>query len=819
MKVYLAGIFLIFQTFLSAQLLGTVQDENGEPLPYTSIYVQHTTQGTSSNLEGNYRLLLEPGKYSLVFQFIGYNTQVKEVIIGSDPVLLDIQMTPETQFLKEFVLTADAEDPAYRVIREAQKKRRFHRDQVRAYSCRVYVKGNQKILDAPTKIMGIEVGDLDGALDSNRQGIVYLSESISELHFKAPDDYKEIIVSSKYSGNDRGYSFNSAREMQFDFYDNSLEMNRQLVSPIADNAMAYYKYELIGTFFDTEKRLVNKIKVIPKRDTDPSFYGTIYIVEDHWNIYALELGATAKATQVYFVDSLTFNQMFVPLPEQDVWRLFNNSIRFKLSGFGFKFQGQFAAVYSDYNVNPNFDRKFFNSTVHLVQDGSNKRDSSYWEAIRPIPLTGEEKIDYRVKDSIRIVREDPAFKDSLDRLNNKFKLNSLISQYNYQNTNKLFYVDITSPLTPVDFNTVQGWNTRMALDIRKYYDEDFVKRILFGGSANYGFSDKRLRAEGYFTYRPTRMHNFQLGIKGGRAIRQINESEPISSLINGLYSLFLKENYAKYYERDFIELNLTTDILPGVTLYPYIQYHHRRALINTSDYSFFKKDAVYTSNDPLQSDNVGLAFEPSQVVKIGFNSRIRFGQKYTVFPNRRFSAGSKGPALNISYQYVAATDDSGVGYQHLSAGLRDSWTLGVTGDFKWYINGGVFFDKGKMDIIDYRHFLGNELLVVNDNFESGSFLMLPFYSFSTNTNYFQAHLEHNFNGFLLDKIPLFNKLGWSVVTGAKYLHTGEHPSYYEAHIGIDRIGIGFLRLLRVDGVWSKRQNDTKVVGIRLQIGM
>ena len=42
--------------------------------------------------------------------------------------------------------------------------------------------GSTKIYNAPEKIMGIEVGDMDGALDSTRQGVVYLSESVSKLY-------------------------------------------------------------------------------------------------------------------------------------------------------------------------------------------------------------------------------------------------------------------------------------------------------------------------------------------------------------------------------------------------------------------------------------------------------------------------------------------------------------------------------------------------------------------------------------------------------------------------------------------------------------
>ena len=52
-----------------AQVQGTVTNESGEQLAFASIYLQGTTQGTTTNVEGNYAFELEEGDYTLVFQF------------------------------------------------------------------------------------------------------------------------------------------------------------------------------------------------------------------------------------------------------------------------------------------------------------------------------------------------------------------------------------------------------------------------------------------------------------------------------------------------------------------------------------------------------------------------------------------------------------------------------------------------------------------------------------------------------------------------------------------------------------------------------
>ena len=88
------------------------------------------------------------------------------------------------------------------------------------------------MLEAPETILGQDVGDMDGLLDSTGQGILYLSESESQLYFTAPDDYKEVMVSSKVSGDDNGFSFNSASDMDFSLYRNfSIHFNRPPLVP------------------------------------------------------------------------------------------------------------------------------------------------------------------------------------------------------------------------------------------------------------------------------------------------------------------------------------------------------------------------------------------------------------------------------------------------------------------------------------------------------------------------------------------------------------------------------------------------------------
>ena len=445
MRLVLLLSILFSSVSIQAQIKGVVTDRDSLPLSFANVYVQGTTQGTTTNIDGEYSFELAPGKYNLVFQYVGYQQQIIPVQLGKKVLNLDVILETESVKLQEVVVRADAEDPAYAVIRKAIKKRPYYRNLVNSYECDVYIKGVQKLLDAPDKIFGQEIGDMGGSLDSNRQGIVYLSESQAKLYYQEPDQKKEIMISSKVSGNDNGFSFNRATLMDFNFYDNFMEIERNIISPIANNALSYYRYKLIGTLYDEDGHLINKIEVIPKRSQDPVFRGFIYIVEDLWNIQSTELILTGAAIKQPILDSLIVKQVHVPVREPDVWMQLSQSLDFNFGIFGFEIDGNFTGVFSNYQLDVKKEKKFFNNELFKVNEGANDKDLSYWDSIRPVPLTLEESNDYVKKDSLQEIWESREFRDSIDRKNNRFKVWDLLFGYQYNRSYKRTYFSIGSP--------------------------------------------------------------------------------------------------------------------------------------------------------------------------------------------------------------------------------------------------------------------------------------------------------------------------------------------------------------------------------------
>jgi hypothetical protein len=806
---YLFFLGLLLNAFCSmAQIQGVVTNQRGEPLPFVNVYIQDTHIGTTSNENGRYKLDVgEQKEYQLVFQFLGYETRTIPVVVTQNP-------TEANAVLKESATQLDAvlidakEDPAYPIIRNAILHRKENLDKIEAFTADFYSKGIWSVKDMPKKIMGQEVGDFDGALDSTRTGIIYLSETVSKIAFKKPDYFKETIIASKVSGNDNGFSFNSAQDAQFSFYKNTENLNTPIVSPIATDALRYYNYELEGVFYEGNQ-LINKIKVIPKRPKDRTWSGSIYIVEDLWQIYGLNLTTTGEAIQVPMIKEITFKQNFSFNTSLQRWVKISQTIDFIFDFLGFKGNGSFVAVYSNYNFKPVFKDKTFTNEVLSFLPEANKKDSLYWEQFRPVPLTKAEAFDYVKKDSIQTLRKSKKYLDSIDTKNNAFKITAPILGYSYSNTYKKWSLSYNSPLLKTHFNTVQGWNLTPEISFLKWYDKNYTKWVRAAVKANYGFSDQRVRFRVSIARKFNDTNKLTIVLTGGNKVQQFNASEPISPFINTLSSLFFERNYMKVYDLSYLQLSYRQILFNGVSLAAVLSYQDRSPLFNNTDYvTIPQKDRSYTSNNPLlPNNNTVPAILKHTLFKSSLGTTLRFGQKYMRYPDGIYYL------RNSKYPVVTATFENGFGaskkiynYSKIEAKVSQEIQLGNKGELRYNLHGGSFLNGSDISFIDYQHFNGNQTQIGVSATYDAVFNLLPYYSLSTNNSFFQGHIEHNFKGFVLGKIPGINALNFNLVVGGHFLATKNNAPYKEVSVGLDNLGFGKFRFLRLDYVISEFSN-------------
>lgn len=806
---------LFISTLSATPIKGKIVDSSGEILSFASIHVEGTSIGTTSNIDGFYELELEEGTYQLVFQYVGYTSKVESVTIGKQAIELNVVLEPLVNNIQEVVVTA-GEDPAYRVIRKAIKKRKFYLNQRKEYSCDAYVKGKHSVGvdELPKSFMGFSLEDDSLDVDSLDFGILYLSESLSRLHYKK-GQYKEVMVFSKVSGDDKGFSFNSGSDLaKLSFYQNTIQLGEaQILSPIANDALSAYKYRMETSFYDEKGHLVYKIEVIPKNKLGAVVAGYIYIVDKDWAIHSTDLFTTGKSANISILDTLHFRETHIKLDDK-TWTVFSRNLTFTLKVLFIKLYGYFASVFSNYDLNPNFDKKFFNAEIFKVEDNANKQDQAAWDSIRPVPLGKDEIEDYHEKDSLQKIYNSKAYKDSMDRIANKFKLMDLATGYTYQNTHKGYAFNVSSILQNFYFNTVQGFVLGLNANFKHTVNAEKYQWYRISGEGNYAFSEQQFRGSGAFEMQFSAISKAKLKIEGGKKALQFNSDNPIMPMINNYYTLLEKRNYLKLYDEVYGSATYSQEILNGLYVEGGIKYAQRSALVNTTDWSFVPKNTrAYFSNHPqdigqpnINKDNP--SFLTHQHLELALKLRIRLGQKYVTYPNRRVYKPSQFPDIWISYKKGVPWLGGTTNYDYLELKLtKEKIALGTSGLFSFNLTGGWFPNRAKTYFMDYHHFNGNQTIFAKNDAYLRTFQLLPYYQNSTNSAFAMLHAEHHFNGAIWNKIPGLKVLGFEFVAGYHVLYTPENREYMEFNIGLDRIGWGIFRFLRADFVMGYKVGE------------
>ena len=804
MRFFILSIVTLFCSGVSIAntLQGTVKDMNGKELPYASISIKKTTIGTTANSKGQYSLQLGKGEYIVVCQNIGFITSERTIKIEDNSTTLNFVLQEQAYELKEVVVSNKAEDPAYEIIRNAIKQRPSYLKEFNNFKCQVYLKGQLQLRDYPSKFFGDTVNFEDG--DTSKAKLLYLSETFADYSIK--DNQRKVeITSTKVSGSNDGFGFGNPSIISF--YENIIDVNNALnprgfISPIADNALNYYKYKYLGSFYENGLEIC-RIKVTPRRKQEPLFNGFITIIEGRWCIHSVQLNLF-KEQQLQLVDTVSYEQIYTQINNQ--WVVKQQVSNIAGSFLGFKFFGSFLQVYNKYEINKKFDPKYFSNVVIKYLDSSNKKSIQFWDSVRPVALLPNEALDYIKKDSLEKLRSTPAYMDSVDSIRNKPKfLNVFLLGYNYSIQSKKTVLRFNPLLTvyPSYFNPAEGRVMNFGMSYIKQFKR--YNRLEINPVLRYGLSKQQLYGELNTSYTfPTKSRSF-LNLGLGNTVFQFNNNNPITEFLNSVGGYIWGRNDMKTYEASFFKLRYGRNFGQGFDASVGIQYQNRKPMDNVV---LKLKDKVFAPNYPTTLMSANLT--PHQSFLVNVNATWRPFSKYLELPDRMINLGSKYPTLNLNVTTgLKSIMGSDVDFVKWRVTASQNINLKLYGklDAKFIVGG--FSNANQVFAPDYQHYLGNEI-AINNNYMNG-FQLLPYYTFSnTASHYTESHFEYHLNGFISNKIPLFNKLNWFFVVGANTLNVNGKPNYFETFVSVEKI----FKLVRIDFVNGYLQNGPKTQGIK-----
>lgn len=144
------GSFVSIATFQGLQVSGVVLDDGGLPVPGVNVIEKGTTNGTATDVDGRYSLIVDNEDAVLVFSFIGYTTQEVNV---SGRSTVEVTMTPDTQTLQEVVVVGYGEQKKATVTGSVTT-----------------VKSDEIVQSPVTNLSNALVGRLPGVVFVNRSG-------------------------------------------------------------------------------------------------------------------------------------------------------------------------------------------------------------------------------------------------------------------------------------------------------------------------------------------------------------------------------------------------------------------------------------------------------------------------------------------------------------------------------------------------------------------------------------------------------------------------------------------------------------------------
>lgn len=854
----LIPLFLCFTQATGAGVRGTVTGDDEQKLAFATIYVKETGTGTTSNAEGYYELALQPGTYTLTFQYIGYGSLTKIVDITDSWIDMDVVLNTQVVMLRGVEVRAGKEDPAYTIMRKAIAKSKFHVNQVDRYTARVYIKGTGKLKDSPFFLRkALE----EEGIDEDR---VFISESVSEVEYIRPQTYKENVISIRSSGEDKNGNPNAY--IYGSFYEPEVANS---ISPLSPRAFSYYRFIYEGTYADRGYE-VSKIRVVPRSRGDDVFQGMLEIVEDYWSIYSLDLKTTRMGIK------FDIRQIYEPVADR-VWMPVTHDFNVEGKVLGFDFEARYLAAVSDYQieVNPELDVEFevvdekietelaekleeeakdepeeelqemlasgkeltrkqlrkvikayekaeleeseepevVGNRSFTVDSMAHNSDSAYWAGVRSIPLTEAEIRGYAKTDSIskaeRLEREGDTLKTGKDR-DARFLDLILGNTWKLADRTHLKLRRLNS-----DFNTVDGFDLTTGLTLTKTMKNKNRNWLQLGTNVRYTFSRERFNGTLSARYDlGKRWNRSRFRLEGGRYISQYNANQPIHPTVNSFMALFLERNYMKIYEKDYARAGFEQELSGKFNLRISSEIAQRQELFNNSDYRLIDRSGDgYTANAPVSDELDDTSFPTHNALTLDASIDYAPWQKFRIRNGEKSKIDDSSPVFRLMYRRgISGAFNSEIDYDLLELGYRHTFKIGIRGIVDLSARAGKFLSDDQLFFMDYKHFLGN-LTPFSTADPVGSFRLLDYYRYSTRDEYFTGSAHYQFRKFLITQMPLVRLSGVRENFFVNYLATDLSDNYTELGYGINYI----LRVFRIEAVASFQDGRYQDFGVRLGI--
>jgi len=756
------------------KIFGKITNGKQDALAFASVQVKEIKQGTITKEDGSYILELEEGKYDLVITLVGYKPQVITIIVRKADLQQNIIMeAAEATNLSEVVIKGRNRDRAEEFIRNVIRNKEAIQDAAGAYSCKVYIKALQED-SMPVKKSKKPISDsLLKIQQANAElNKMAMAEIVLQLDHGSTKNIKEERTGIKRRGNTQSLFFLSTTEGDFSFYNNLVNIpsvsQTPFLSPLSYSGLLAYRYKLIKTEIVNGKKIFT-ISIKPRQLSNATVEGEITIADSIWVVLHTKLKLPKYHLAEYDLFEVEQQYSFV---NDKAWMITRQQFTYSAASGKKRSSGQTTVTYNNYELNKQFEKKYFGDELSSATAEAYKRDSTFWQTNRTEPLTEKEVRFIHYKDSIYSATHTEAYLDSMDRKINTITWQKLLfkgQNFNDHKKRRNWYI----PPVPNLYQPLQFGGTRIQPSFNYFKTYQSRKNIDLFTEASYGIRNKDLNG----SIRLSRMYN-----PFNRGFYSVRLQKSFDFIFNGDAWINMISRSNLYLNKG-VGFGHGLELVNGLFFYSDVDMAFRRSLSN------------YKTGTLVDSSVIGNLFDSNKVVAFtpynAFYGTLRLEytphQRYIREPKEKVILGSSWPTFYALWKKgIPGIFNSTVNFDYTEFGIKQTFKIGLLGTSSYTIKTGSFFNTKDLRLVDYkRERRGDPVLFSNPN---EAFQSLDS-SFPIFKRFYEAHYVHEFNGAILNKIPFFKKIGLREIAGTGILFAPERDNlrYIEVFTGVERV--------------------------------
>ena len=798
-RISLLSLLLLIPVGLFAQMTrvkGSVVDaENGEPIPFASVYFDGTTIGISTDLEGAFSMETRSKDAKvLTAHIIGYLPQSFSVVNGS---FSEVHFRLEKDVNQ---LNAAMVKPDNRYIRSILAKiddnRKRHNPELgEPWETSLYSKIELDVTNAEDIIGDTFLRKRLGFLLDYRDtsavtGKPYLPMMISEnysrkYHSLDPAFDRELMLASRISGLEQDNllrQFTGSYLLKTNFYDSSIHVfNLDMPSPASGAGHLFYNYFLVDSL-QVDGRKTYTIRFHPKAlVTSPVLDGEMNIDAEEWAIRSVHASLASKSN-VNWIRHINVDIENQRLDNgkwfyKDEGLFIDFSISVSDSSKIVSFLGNRHLSYSDAVFGPIEDPVVLKGNNPVIYAENPEKDEAYWEEVRPYELTERERGIFRM---VNELTETTAYKTI-------FALSHMLS-IGYLEHPDHGMVGYGPWAKTVTFNSLEGLHLQAGFRTTKYLSQ-FIR---VGGALGYGFKDKAFKYTADVEMMFNREKTSKLSLHASQDYAQLSSGAGVFTENNIFNSLLaragtdkvslLREFYVAW-DQEFCN-NFNSILLL-----------QSRRIFGNDMVPLLRPDGTFQDHITANQIHWNARFSWQERVSRNVFHKSYLFTRYPVI-TLDLVAGIKG----------ITKDD----FSFYRGELTVDWNIpaGAAGFGKLHVNGGAILGSVPYNFLKLHE--GNQTYFLDRT----AFSCMNYFEFASD-RWVTGFYEHNLNGFILGKIPLINKLdlreiftvrgAWGIISeqnlNGPFVFPVDFGSintpYVEVGAGISNI----FRLLRVDFFW------------------